>query len=134
MLRSHIRRLRGDHGAQAVEFAILVPILLLILGGIVGFGFVFNAQITLTQAAREGARLAAICGQDAGCLGGVDTKVQENAGGLTLSAGQISVTSCPAGVADASATVEITYDESIGFPPIGGVITLHGRSSTPCGG
>src|SRR5713101_4927322 len=45
-----------DRGATAVEFALL----LLLLFGIIDFGRVLNAQITLTQAVREGARLAAL--------------------------------------------------------------------------
>lgn len=49
-----------EKGAVAVEMAILLPLLLLILMGIIEFGRVFNVQISLTQAAREGARHAAI--------------------------------------------------------------------------
>ena len=49
-----------DRGAVAVEFALLLPLLLLIAFGIIDFGRALNAQITLTQAAREGARLAAL--------------------------------------------------------------------------
>jgi len=47
-----------DRGATAVEFALLLPVLLLLLFGIIDFGRALNAQITLTQAVREGARLA----------------------------------------------------------------------------
>ncbi|TDL41385.1 TadE/TadG family type IV pilus assembly protein [Arthrobacter nitrophenolicus] len=49
-----------EKGAVAVEMAILLPLLLLILMGIMEFGRVFNVQISLTHAAREGARHAAI--------------------------------------------------------------------------
>ncbi|MDZ7666992.1 MAG: TadE family protein [Desulfotignum sp.] len=41
-------------GAAIVEFAIVLPLLLLLIGGIVQFGFIFNGQITLTSAVREG--------------------------------------------------------------------------------
>jgi Flp pilus assembly protein TadG len=51
-----------DRGAVAVEFALVLPVLLLALVGIVEFGRVFNAQIVLTNAAREGARTMAITG------------------------------------------------------------------------
>jgi Flp pilus assembly protein TadG len=133
-LAFNVRLTRDDRGSQAVEFAILVPVLLLITLGIVTFGFVFNAQITATQAAREGARLAAICGQDASCLGNVKAQVEAHAPGLTLSDSQISVTSCPANAPTASATVTITYVENLGIPPLATGITLHGTASTPCGG
>ena len=51
---------RGDRGAVAVEFALLLPILLALLLGTIEFSRVLNAQITLTHAAREGARVMAI--------------------------------------------------------------------------
>ena len=49
-----------ERGAIAVEMAVLLPLLLLILIGTMEFGRVFNVQNSLTQAAREGARHAAI--------------------------------------------------------------------------
>ena len=52
--------LRDEQGAAAVEMALVLPLLLLLLFGIIDFGRVLNAQITLTEAAREGARAAAL--------------------------------------------------------------------------
>lgn len=49
-----------ERGAVAVEMAMVLPLLLLILIGTMEFGRVFNVQNSLTQAAREGARHAAI--------------------------------------------------------------------------
>lgn len=49
-----------ERGAVAVEMAIVLPLLLLILLGIIEFGRALNVQVSLTQAAREGARYAAI--------------------------------------------------------------------------
>jgi Flp pilus assembly protein TadG len=49
-----------DQGAVAVELAIVVTLLFALFGGIVDFGFLFNAQISLTHAAREGVRVEAI--------------------------------------------------------------------------
>jgi len=64
VIRRLIRGLgRKDHGASIVEFAIVVPFLLLLIFGIINFGWVFHGYITLTGAAREGARLA-IVGED----------------------------------------------------------------------
>jgi hypothetical protein len=56
----HHPRAERDHGAAAVEFALVVPILLLLVGGILDFGFAFNAQISLTHAAREGVRVESL--------------------------------------------------------------------------
>ncbi len=47
-----------------VEFALLLPVLLLILMGIIQFGIIFNGQVTVTSAAREGARLAVVGADD----------------------------------------------------------------------
>lgn len=55
-MKSH----RKERGAVAVEMAIVLPLLLLILLGIIEFGRAYNIQVSLTQAAREGARHAAI--------------------------------------------------------------------------
>lgn len=51
---------RSDRGAAAVEFALVVPILLALLLGIIEFGRAYNVQISLTHAARESARYMAI--------------------------------------------------------------------------
>lgn len=53
----------GQRGVAAIEFALLLPILVLFTFGIVEFGRAFNAQVTVTHAAREGAR-ALIVGDD----------------------------------------------------------------------
>jgi Flp pilus assembly protein TadG len=49
-----------DRGAAAVEMAFVLPVLLFLLMGIIDFGRMFNAQIQLSQAAREGVRLASL--------------------------------------------------------------------------
>ena len=53
-------RLRDEHGASAVEFAMIVPLLLVLVLGIAEFGHAFQVQGTLSAAAREGARVMAL--------------------------------------------------------------------------
>ena len=60
------RSRRDDRGAAAVEFALVLPILILLLFGIVDFGRMLAAKITITEAAREGVRAAALIGADEG--------------------------------------------------------------------
>jgi hypothetical protein len=48
-----------SRGQALVEFAIILPLLLLVIGGIVQFGMLFWAQNTLTQVARDTGRWAA---------------------------------------------------------------------------
>jgi Flp pilus assembly protein TadG len=70
-------RLRRDAGAELVEFALVLPLLLLVLGGIVDFGILLQRQQVVTNAAREGARLAAVGYSDADVVARVTTFVNE---------------------------------------------------------
>jgi Flp pilus assembly protein TadG len=54
------RRWCDDSGAAAVEFAIVLAPLLLVVFGIVNFGLAYHQQIQLSGAAREGARTMAV--------------------------------------------------------------------------
>ncbi|GAA1873282.1 hypothetical protein GCM10009687_46440 [Asanoa iriomotensis] len=49
---------KRDRGAAAVEAAFVFPILLLIVFGIIDFGRMLNAQMNVTEAAQQGARIA----------------------------------------------------------------------------
>jgi Flp pilus assembly pilin Flp len=51
---------RQQDGAAAVEFALLLPLLVLLLFGLIQFGIAFNTRIQATNAAREAARAAVI--------------------------------------------------------------------------
>jgi Flp pilus assembly protein TadG len=113
-----------DRGATAVEFALLLPMLLLLVFGLIDFGRALNAQITLTQAAREGARLAALGGQ----LSAVVSRTQTAATGLSSSQVSVTVTACPSGSGStADATVQASYPFSF-VTPIGAIARLLGGS------
>lgn len=53
-------RARGERGAAAVEFALIVPLLAMIVFGIVDFGWAINRDTMVNNAAREGAREGAL--------------------------------------------------------------------------
>jgi Flp pilus assembly protein TadG len=122
-----------DRGAAAVEFALVLPVLLLLVCGIVDFGRALHAQVVLAQAAREGARLAA--------LGESDTVTRTLAAAGSLSGVDVDVTVCPANLAPADAVVTVTHEFTF-VTPIGaiadvlggdiGPITLTGRGVMRC--
>jgi Flp pilus assembly protein TadG len=56
----HRRRDRGQRGAVAIEFALILPILLIVLGGIVNFGMAFSQKLALDNAVRQAVRSAVV--------------------------------------------------------------------------
>jgi Flp pilus assembly protein TadG len=55
-----IRRTGRRRGTAIVEFAVVLPLLLVLLFGIIDFGWIFMVRQTLTNAAREGCRVAVL--------------------------------------------------------------------------
>ncbi len=110
-----MRNASEQRGAAAVEFALLVPFLCLLLFGVVDFGYMLNRDTMINNAAREGARTASAGGSSA-------ETVQTVKDYLTAMPGTLTVTvTCtkPAGTACASydtdaasggvAIVKVTY-------------------------
>jgi Flp pilus assembly protein TadG len=60
MRRTLRRRGHGEAGQALLEFAVVVPIFLILIFGIVDFGMGFKAYIAVTNATREGARFGAV--------------------------------------------------------------------------
>ena len=60
--RISVSRVSEAHGAVLIEFALSLPLLLLLVVGIVDFGFLFQKYQVVTNAAREGARMAVLTG------------------------------------------------------------------------
>jgi Flp pilus assembly protein TadG len=75
-------RVRGrrpnDGGQSLVEFALVLTPLFLILLGIIQFGFIFNAYITITNATREAAREATIYAYDRSLTAGQNDAVRNS--------------------------------------------------------
>jgi TadE-like protein len=59
-MKSRTRQWRSERGAELIEFALVFPVLLLVVLGIVDFGFLFQRMEVVTNAAREGARMAVL--------------------------------------------------------------------------
>ncbi len=112
----------NETGAAAVELALVLPVLLLLVFGIVDFGRALNLQITLTQAAREGVRPAALR-QPASA---VSSAVSAATVGMTAPAPSVAISACPAGAGTATVTVSKTFEF---VTPIGAVADLVAPSS-----
>lgn len=55
---------REERGSAMVEFALVITLFLMLLMGLIEFGRIFHALLTLENAARQGARVAAVGGND----------------------------------------------------------------------
>jgi Flp pilus assembly protein TadG len=102
--------------------ALLLPVLLLILFGIIDFGRMLNTQIALSQAAREGVRGLAL-----GTSSNPTSTVQNDA--YPTTGVSVAYTLCPANpgptsVATVTATERFSY-----VTPISGVLNMLGMSS-----
>ena len=122
-----VGRGHAEDGAVAVEFALILPVLILIVLGIIEFGFAFNTQIALTQAAREGVRVEALETGD-GESTALSAFIATNVGGGTPSVG---VQSCDGGGDDARLSLTLPY-EPIVLPL--GPFTLDAEAVMRCGG
>jgi Flp pilus assembly protein TadG len=81
------RRRRG--GQSLVEFAVVLPVFLLILAGILDFGLGLYSQMTVINAAREGARLGVV---EPGNVADINARVDAMAAGLDKTRLTITIT------------------------------------------
>ena len=108
-------RAGGERGAVAVEFALILPVLLLILMGTIEFGRVYSQFQVFNGAAREGARCAAVQATDfSDCV--VQEEIDQAAGPYSV-AGPASVTlTCTDDTRGENVTVSWLQDFDISIP------------------
>lgn len=122
-----------ERGAAAVEFALVVPLLIMLVMGIAEFGRAYNAQAILSGAAREGVRVMALQNDATAAR----TATRAAASPLVLSSSQISVSpdSCTSSsTVNSTATVRITYPLSFIGGFFGASVTLTGKAVMRCNG
>ena len=122
-------REKRERGAVAVEFGLVAPILLLLVGGIVEFSYLYNLQISVTQAAREAARTMAVehnaaAARAAGIAG---------APGLDAASFAFNFTGVCTGT-PGNAAVTVTYTAGALTGLLGANLRLEGQGSMRCGG
>ncbi len=109
-----------------MEFAIVFPVLLLLIAGIVDFAFLFQSYEVTTNAAREGARLAVLPGYEANdyavARARVATYLQSGGarGPFTTTVTQVPLTAC--GTPGSGVRVTVTYTHN--FTVVGPVVGL----------
>lgn len=140
--RPHIRRssfAKNQSGAVAVEFALVLPIFLVLVLGIFEFGRAFNIQISLSEAAREAARYAAIHQSDSTySVGDAQAAAVAAAPTVDLDPGDISITS--SGTSPCNVEVNISYNTPwmTGFPGLvpgmPAELDISGTGVMRCGG
>ncbi len=125
-------KLVKDRGAVALEFALVLPVLLLLSLGIFAFGHAFHIQTVLDNAARDAVRIFALEDDGDPAAQARDRAIASASSSITLTAGQIAVgpAGCPQGQ---NALVTITVTD---FQLLGGIgnITLTGSGSMRCNG
>jgi Flp pilus assembly protein TadG len=113
------RRKNGEKGQALVEFTLLVPIFLLLLFAIVDFGMGFYSWITVTNAAREGARLGAVSATQTD----IEDRVYQTSD-LPNEATQMTVTVTNAqGQPGESVVVVVDYDYDL-ITPLAGIVSF----------
>ena len=136
---------RSESGAELIEFGLTLPLLLLVLIGIIEFGLLFQQYEVVTNAAREGARIAVLptySATPAIRIANVTARVNQYlvASGLTGPATTTVATPPPVPVSTGCVTtvlVTVQYDHSISFltrilrnfgNTVPDTISLRGRS------
>jgi Flp pilus assembly protein TadG len=126
------RNARSERGAELIEFALVCPLLLLLILGMVDFGFLFQRMAVVTNAAREGARVAVLVGyaeadvkarvQDYVHTGGVPTTTTNP----TVTVSNVTVPTTTGGPTVPGRSVTVTYMHQYMF--LGPVIGWFGGS------
>lgn len=111
--------MRSQKGQSLVETALIIPIIILILFGIVDFGRIFHAYLTIDHAGREAARAAAVGDAD----GAIITKVNNATGSLT-NAVTTSIDPSPRESGD-EVTITLTYQFAFLTPIFGQLIRTY---------
>lgn len=113
-----------ESGQSVIEFAVILPLLLILVFGITEFGRALMTANVLTQAAREGARMAAV---------GADPADAEDRITAILTAANVDVGDIDVAGPDANKLIQVTVTSPFTvipgtILPMSGTITLTGRA------
>lgn len=122
-------RVRSERGAELVEFAFVLPLLLVVFAAIVDFGFLFQRYEVVTNAAREGARIATLPGYN-----GADVTARVNAylnqgigaGSAAKAVTTTTNTTIPVGAGPAVQAREVVVAYTDTYTVLGPIISMIG--------
>ncbi|WP_426996564.1 TadE/TadG family type IV pilus assembly protein [Pseudarthrobacter sp. N5] len=120
----------SERGAVAVEFALLAPVLIMLLLGIMEFGRAYNVQASLSSAAREGVRVMAISNDKTAAGTAAKNAAVSLSPALTNANISFGGDPCTPG---AQITLTITYTLST-ITGIAGPFPMTGKGVMLCGG
>lgn len=128
------RRFGRQRGAELVEFALVLPMMLVLIAGITDFTMLFQSLQVSTNAAREGARMAVLPGYDVNGYGAARARVADYlAAGGAHGAHLSSMTPVPVdlggGLTTGGVQVNVTYTHDFLF--IGPLIGLLNGTFAP---
>ncbi len=120
--RQHL--IRSQRGQTATEFAIVLPVLALLLFGVIQFGILFNNYLALTDGVRAGARKAVVSRQVGDPIGVTESAVRTSAGELDQSKLVVTVSPGPTWEHGQDVTVTATYPYEVNLV---GLVLASGR-------
>lgn len=124
----------SEEGGQLVEFALVLPMLLLVVLGIAEFGFIFQRYEVLTNAAREGARIAVLPGYSTADVQArvaayvAAGRVPTTASNPSVSVLSVAIPTSPGGPVLSGRRVTVTYTHTYMF--LTGIGAWFGASYT----
>jgi len=131
-------RRRSERGSAAVEFAILLPLLVLLLFGIIEFSIAYNHEQGLHAAAREGARVASLPQTtQADVIDRVKSSLQGVLNSTDIQNATITVTPsgsqpCNGAPAGTHVVVTVSAPDDLAIPLYTKTLTLTGRGEFLC--
>jgi Flp pilus assembly protein TadG len=133
--RLHAARLGDERGASAVEFAFILPLLIVLVLGIAEFGHAFQVSGTLSAAAREGVRVMALQNNPVAARAAVRTAAPTLDPGVTDAQITITPASCPTtGPTTTTVRLTVTYPMPFLTHFFGSSATLRGTGVMRCNG
>ncbi len=126
--RGPARPSHRERGAAAVELALLLPLLLLLTGGIVDLGRALHDKVVIADAARDGARMASL-----GVYDPADVRAQATAAATGLPAGDVTVSvpdSCSPGAGGVDVIAVTVTRTSFDWSLLAGVNGFFGSPVT----